>query len=190
MIKNQLHMISEFIEKSMSTPSLLISSFLTVQVTCFTWMSNTSLFGVSIFFVVILCAIMFIDWGLGVYASLRVDGAKFSPDKLTYTIVKFMTFFMFLFFVNQAKHEYRSYSFAYEVVLVIQVFVLLLIGLREFVSVGEKIDKIWENKPYLFCLIDDLFKIIEKGFKRKVQKAVEDTDFIEEEEEEDNENKQ
>lgn len=88
---------------------------------------------------------------------------------------------MWLFFVNQAKQEYQGTP--YDVILIIQIFVLLLIGIREFVSIGENIERIWGQKPYLFSLIDSVFMTLERLFKKKLEESVEKIEEVVENEE-------
>ena len=72
---------------------------------------------------------------------------------------------------------FSGYVWASETISVIHVFVLVLITLREFVSIGENIEKIWGTKPYLFALIDTVFIAMEKLFKKKLEKTVDE--FVE-----------
>lgn len=174
MMKNQFQIVGEILEKIFNPPSITLGAILTTTVSGYSYLSNTSLFGVSLKFVAIVCIVMVVDWCLGVYASVMAENKKFSEKRLTYTILKFVTFFMFLYFVNQIKSEYESIKWAYDTVLVIQVFVLILIGLREFVSIGDNIERIWGVKPYLFTLIDNLFHIMEKLFKKKIEKTIDE----------------
>ena len=81
---------------------------------------------------------------------------------------------MWLFFINQARQEYKTSRWAADFIEVIQIFVLILINLREFVSIGENIEKIFGTKPYLFALIDTIFITMEKLFKEKLENKLED----------------
>lgn len=173
-MKTQIDMMIDIVGKICNPNSILLSALATSSVSAYAYMSNTSLFGVSILFVLIVCGFMVVDWFLGVYASVYSENKKFQSSKITYTIIKFVTFFMWLFFVNQAKAEYIQVQWAYDTILIIQIFVLLLIGIREFVSIGENIERIWGQKPYLFTLIDSVFNSLERLFKRKLEKGVEE----------------
>ena len=81
---------------------------------------------------------------------------------------------MWLYFINQARQEYNSSRWAADFIEVIQIFVLILINLREFVSIGENIENIFGTKPYLFALIDTIFITMEKLFKKKLENKLED----------------
>lgn len=153
--------------KIMNVQAMLTSAVITTFTISATFLSNKDLFGVSLIFVFVVCFFMSFDWLLGVFANVVIKREKFEAKKIGYTIMKFITFFAFLFFIKTAKDEW-SEGWANEMFLIIQTFVLILIGLREFVSVGEKMEVIWGDKPYLFKLVDDLFISLEKLFKRKI----------------------
>lgn len=180
-MKTQIQIVADIFEKVVNPQSITFSAILTTGISSYTYLSNTSLFGVSVLFVLIVCGFMVVDWCLGVYASVVAEGSKFKSNKITYTIIKFVTFFMWLFFVNQAKQEYQGTP--YDVILIIQIFVLLLIGIREFVSIGENIERIWGQKPYLFSLIDSVFMTLERLFKKKLEESVEKIEEVVENEE-------
>lgn len=151
----------------MNAQAMITSAVATALTLITTHLTDKDLFGVSLIFVTVVCAFMFIDWCLGVWTSVVVQSERFESNKIGYTVMKFFTFFAFLFFIKVAKDEW-SEGWANDMFLIIQTFVLILIGLREFVSVGEKMEKIWGDKPYLFKLVDDLFAGLEKLFKKKI----------------------
>lgn len=160
------HYVDTF-KKIMTAQALIASAVATALTITTTHLANKDLFGVSLIFVAVVSAFMVIDWCLGVWSSVVVHGERFESNKIGYTVMKFFTFFAFLFFVKVAKDEWSD-GWANDMFLIIQTFVLILIGLREFVSVGEKMEKIWGDKPYLFKLVDDLFESLEKLFKKKI----------------------
>ena len=166
--------MSEIFEKIITPPALIVSAGLTMSISFISLLADNSLFGVSMNFVLIVCIFMVVDWFLGVYSSVAVSGKKFQSKKLTYTIIKFLTLFMWLYFINKARQEYNSSKWAADFIEVIQIFVLILINLREFVSIGENIEKIFGTKPYLFALIDTIFITMEKLFKKKLENKLED----------------
>lgn len=176
-MRNQFDIALDVLQKLFNPQSMIMSAILTAGVGGFSYLSNTQLFGVSVLFVLIVCGFMVVDWFSGVFASVISEKNKFQSNKVTYTIIKFVTFFMWLFFVNQAKEEYSD-TMAKDVVLIIQIFVLLLIGLREFVSIGENIERIYGQKPYLFNLIDSVFGTMERIFKKKLESKVDEIEDI------------
>lgn len=185
-MKDQFQIVSSLADKLFNPGNMTLSALLTATLGGYSYLSDTSLFGVSVLFIVIVCGFMVADWCLGVYASVVIQKQKFKSNKVTYTIMKFLTFFMWLFLVNQIKHEISDYVWAREMISVIHVFVLVLITLREFVSIGENIEKIWGTKPYLFALIDTVFITMEKLFKKKLEKTVEEFSELPEENIEEN----
>lgn len=194
-MKDQLQILSGLADKLFNPPNITLSAVITFSLSGYSYLSNTKLFGVSVLFIGIICSFMVVDWFLGVYSSVAVQKNKFQSNKITYTIIKFLTFFMWIFLISQIKLELENYIWANEIIGVIHVFVLVLITLREFISIGENIEKIWGTKPYLFSLLDSVFETLEKLFKRKLESTVENIteipeDIIEENNEEYQEPKQ
>lgn len=185
-MKDQFQILSDIADKLFAPGNLSLSVMLTATFGGYTYLSNTTLFGVSVLFIVIVCGFMVVDWFMGTYASVAVQKDKFQSRKLTYTIMKFVTFFMWIFLITQIKNEIEEYAWAVEIVSVIHVFVLILITLREFVSIGEKMEIIWGTKPYLFTLIDSVFLTLEKLFKKKLEEQLEGVEEIIEQHDEQN----
>ena len=60
-------------------------------------------------------------------------------------------------------------------------FVFIILVLREYISIGENIEKRFGSKPYIFTLAEKLFDIIEK----KLIKKIEGSDICDEDEKRD-----
>lgn len=175
-MKTQVSIFDDIIKKIMSPYNVILSLTFTLLLTLTAKLSNTSLFGVSLLFVAVVCLFMVVDWFLGVTSSVCVQGQKFKSKKVTYTIIKFVTFFMWLFFVNQAKYAYEDTAYVSDIIIFIQIFVLILIALREYSSIGENIEQIWGRKPYWFSLIDSFTDILENSFKKKLKDKIDKDD--------------
>lgn len=171
-METQVYIFDNLIRKIMNPYYALLSLTFTIFATLTAKLSNTSLFGVSLLFVSVVCFFMVVDWFLGVTASVCALGQKFKSKKVTYTIIKFVTFFMWLFFVNQARFAYQEIAYVSDIIIFIQIFVLILIALREYSSIGENIEKIWGRKPYWFSLIDSITDTLEKSFKNRLKDKI------------------
>lgn len=168
--------IQQIFDKLFATPNLIVGSFLTTTFTTYfsivKWIYNIDtidLFGMSLPLICSCAALMMADWFLGLTEAIRVKNEKISADKIVYTIMKFVMFFGWLYFMKAVRHEMETYGYMKDVIILINIFVLFLIILREFRSIGNHINAIWGSKPYLFILIDEIFSIVESGFKKKLK---------------------
>src|SRR5690606_22916864 len=121
-METQVYIFNNFIRKIMNPYYALLSLTFTIFITLTSKLSSTSLFGVSLLFVSVVCFFMVVDWFLGVTASVCALGQKFKSKKVTYTIIKFVTFFMWLFFVNQARYAYGEVAYISDIIIFIQIF--------------------------------------------------------------------
>lgn len=171
-METQVYIFDNLIRKIMNPYNVILSLTFTFFLTLTAKLSNTSLFGVSLLFVAVVCLFMVVDWFLGVTSSVCIQGQKFKSKKVTYTVIKFVTFFMWLFFVNQARFAYKDVAYISDIIILIQIFVLILIALREYSSIGENIEQIWGRKPYWFSLIDSITDTLEKSFKNRLKDKI------------------
>ena len=110
---------------------------------------------------------MLLDWRFGVKASMS-KGKKFESGRVIYTIIKFLTLFLWLWLSREIGDIYNGNIVTDITINFISIFVLILVALREFVSIGENIETIYGKKPYMFELVDVLFTAIERKFKNKI----------------------
>ncbi len=129
--------------------------------------SQTSIMGVSAKFLILIAGLMLIDWIFGVKASMK-EGKRFESGRVIYTIIKFLTLFLWLWLSREIGDIYNGNIVTDITINFISIFVLILVALREFVSIGENIETIYGKKPYMFELVDVLFTAIERKFKNKI----------------------
>ena len=61
----------------------------------------------------------------------------------------------------------NSLKYLYDIIIIIP---LILLSLREYVSIGENLERKYNKKPYLFSLADKIFKLLESDFLNKLKK--------------------
>lgn len=145
-----------------------IASLLALIINLVAYIKGQSIFGVSATFLSLISLLMIADWFTGVKAS-KAEGQVFKSSKVMSTIIKFITLFLWLWLSQEIEKLYGEVAIADLVVGFISVFVLILVALREFVSIGENIETIYKYKPYIFHLVDDIFGMFESIFKKKIK---------------------
>lgn len=132
-----------------------------------------SYFGIATTLILLLSGLIFLDSLTGIVAS-RHEGNKIESGKLLYTFYKFLMSFLFFwilhefqnmlnFKINSVKSEYLSsfYKLTKEVLEIITYSVFILLTMREWLSIGENIERRFKKKFYLFTLIERIFDIVE-----------------------------
>lgn len=102
---------------------------------------------------------MFADFVTGIIAS-RNKGEKIESGKWGVTIGKFFGLILYLCLAALLLAVMPSNY----IILSIVFIPLILTILKEFISVGENIEKLYNKKPYLFTVIDRIFDILEMKF--------------------------
>lgn len=149
--------------------SILLASAGAVTTSILQWMLDTSFLGVSVILILLTCSLITIDFWYGNKASAKSPDYKgVESTKITYTILKFGMFFVWLFLAYSIRHEMKEIEWFKYILSAITAFPVFLVNLREFVSIGENIEVIYKKKPYIFVLIDKVFVSMEKTFINKV----------------------
>lgn len=149
--------------------SLILAGVGSIATTLLQWSLETSFLGVSIILIILTCSLITLDFWYGNKASTKKPDYKgVESSKITYTILKFGMFFVWLFLAFSIKHEMKDIEWFKYILSAITTFPVFLVNLREFVSIGENIEVIYKKKPYIFVLIDKLFISMEKSFITKV----------------------
>lgn len=188
-MKEQFSMIIELFEKMFTPAAVSLSAMIATGVSAYsTFVFKTDLFGVSLLFVGLVLGLMAIDWGMGTYASVKVKKEKFDPDKIGYSIMKFVFFMIWLFAVSRSINELHHFNWMVDILSFIHVFVVILIMLREFVSIGNKQKIIYGEKNYLFELLDTVFSTLERLFIKKLESKIDEINTETEETKNDDEN--
>jgi hypothetical protein len=155
--------------------SMFIAGLGAVLTSLVQWMLDTSFLGVTVIFILLTCSLIIIDFWYGNRASAKKPDYKgVESVKITYTLLKFGMFFVWLFLVYSIKHEMKNIEWFTYILSAITAFPVFLVNLREFVSIGENIESIYGKKPYIFTLIDKVFTGLEKTFLGKVNSIPEE----------------
>jgi len=142
-------------------------------------------FGITTSMILLLSLLIFIDSVTGIIAS-RHDGNKVESGKLLFIFYKFLLSFLFFWIANEitksilgristSKSNYliTFYSGANEIVEIVTYAILILLMLREWISIGENVERRFNKRYYLFDIIEKIFDLIE----RKLLGWLENTDM-------------
>ena len=122
--------------------------------------------GVPSVFILLICLLMFLDWVVSLFAESDIT----FKDRITYTFLKYILFFFWIWLIDILQSNYEDISYISFCLEFVNIFILILITLREFISIGNNMNKYYGNKPYLLTLVEYLFKSVEDKFKDKIDK--------------------
>lgn len=156
--------------------AMTVSSFSLATIVSFFSVSlriEDSYFGISTMLILLLSALIFLDSWTGIIAS-RHEGNKVKSGKLLFTFYKFLMSFLFFWILHEFQNilnlkikiiqsEYLAsfYKLTREVLEIITYSVFILLTMREWLSIGENIERRFNKKFYLFTLIEKIFDIVE-----------------------------
>jgi hypothetical protein len=151
----------------------LFSWFSAMTISFFTISIKESYFGISTTFILLLSGLIMLDSFTGIVAS-RHEGEKVKSGKLMFTFYKFLMSFFFFWLLNEmqeklnikihhVKSEYIElfYKGTKEIVEIISYSIFILLTLREWISIGENIERRYSKKFYLFEIVEKIFDIVE-----------------------------
>jgi hypothetical protein len=135
-------------------------------------------FGLSLMLILIYCLFVFFDSITGIFAS-KYEGGKIESGKLMFTFYKLLFSFFFFWLLDSLNVKidekmasldgsFMMYFFrgCKEGISVVTYSVFTLLALREWLSIGENIEKRFNKKLYLFSIVEKIFDIIEKKLLR------------------------
>ena len=135
---------------------------------------NDNYFGLSLMLILIYCTLTILDSFTGIIAS-RHSGNKIESGKLIFTFYKFLFTFLFFWLLDslQAKLSIKISSGEYKYLLyflnplkegieIVTYSVFMLLTFREWLSIGENLQKRFNKKIYLFTIVEKLFDIVER----------------------------
>jgi hypothetical protein len=138
---------------------------------------NTGTFlGINLTFMILFMILITSDFFTGVIASRHL-GNKIESNKIAYTFYKVLMYFLFfwlIFEINKSLPDSGSFLITQSrhTIGFTRNFIFIILGLREYISIGENLEKRFGKKPYIFTMAEKLAEIIE----RKVIKRFEDLD--------------
>jgi len=124
--------------------------------------------GVSKVFLLLITVLYLVDFLTGVAAS-RSEGEKVKSKKITYTIVKFMAVAFWIVLAHQIQCMIGDTGWLQWLASAVSTIPLVLITLREFISIGENIERKYGRKPYTFQLVEKLFEGVENLLMKRIE---------------------
>jgi hypothetical protein len=140
---------------------------------------NGEFLGVGMMFIMFFFLLIIVDFFTGIIAA-RYNGEEIESSKIAYTFYKIFFYVSFFTMTHLIKKElirqtYWIYDQFIHGLNVITLTVLILLVLREYISIGENIHKRFKKKPEIFKLVDKVADTIEKRLIKKIA----DSDFCE-----------
>ena len=132
-----------------------------------------SFLGINLTFTVLFMVLIFFDFITGLVAS-KFAGEKIQSTKIAFTFYKvlmYLLFFWLVFEINKSILESDSFlsEQGQHSINFIRNFVFTILVLREYISIGENIEKRFGKKPYIFTLVEKISDIIENKLIRKIE---------------------
>lgn len=124
--------------------------------------------GVSVAFLLLISLLYVWDFVTGVAAS-RSEGENVKSSKITYTIAKFLALGAWICISYQIQCSLGESQWVQFLVSAIATFPLVLMTLREFISIGENIERRHGNKPYIFRLVEKIFDAVEALLLKRIE---------------------
>ena len=143
---------------------------------------NQDYLGVSNWLLAIVSLLIIADWLIGsiashkkaVEAKLLMDKVeyakyKYSSIKISHTLFKFLSLWFWLMLSDSAVNQVIDVPILEGLLSTIAIIPVLLFGFREYISIGEGIETINGEKPYLFILSEKIFEILQFKFLNKLK---------------------
>jgi len=156
---------------SMAFSSIILGTF--ISASAFNFSIEDYYFGISTSLILLLSVLIMLDSFSGIIAS-RHEGEKVQSGKLMFTFYKFLMSFFFFWLLNEmqeklnikishVKSNYLElfYKGTKEIIEIISYSVFILLTLREWLSIGENIERRYNKKFYLFEIVEKIFDIVE-----------------------------
>lgn len=160
--------------------------FASIGITTLTEFLNLEILGKPMHLLILVSFLFIVDFFTGVAASRHEakianeigdvdteEEKKFKSSKITFTFFKFIMLFAWIWLeesVSDRIAETESISHLYNLIRNIPI---ILLALREYISIGENIERQYGKKPYMFTLADKIFETLEfkflKNFKSRNQ---------------------
>lgn len=143
---------------------------------------DLSFLGVSVSFLVLISFMFIVDFITGVMASKqehkkaiedkdkdKIEDKRFKSSKITFTFFKFTMLLMWIWLADNIATRIQDIKFVDQAFNIITTVPLILISLREYISIGENIERKYGKKPYIFDLAEKLFSVLEFKFLKKIK---------------------
>lgn len=161
-------------KKSMMTTSLLLSLSLAGILEKITTQMSAEGIETTLIALTGLCFLngvfAFADFITGVIG--RPEGERIQSSKISNTLGKYFGIMLYFMMASVLILILSANYF----VLVLLFGPLILNILKEYISIGENIEKKSGKKPYIFGIVDKLFEMIETRFFKGIEKKISDVD--------------
>lgn len=147
---------------------------------------NWEYFGINYTFLLLMVALVMFDFITGAIASRHEAGGVrgwFLSEKITYTVYKFVSILLLLWLANELYRMIESsysesdsafwtsvYGSSMSTLGVVRTTAFTLICGREYISIGENIERRFGKKYYAFTIFEKIFDIIEMKFIKRLEK--------------------
>jgi len=149
-----------------------------------------SFFGISLGLVLVLSALITVDFITGL-AAAKVKNIPVESKLLAKTFYKCLIIFLFFWVLFEVNLEVAAnvkgdnepisnfvYQNAGAFIAFIRTFMFILVTFREWISIGENSEKIVGQKYYIFSVTEKLFGVIERKFMTKIERELDDFGVI------------
>lgn len=160
---------------------LPISAVLSVGIEIIHEILNTDFLGVSTSLLILISVLFMVDFWTGVIASRSEElkaievgdkkeakDKKFNSRKITFTFFKFLMLFLWIWLADVIGTKFEDLNYMHTTYEVITTIPLVLVTLREYISIGENIERRFNKKLYIFTLVEKIFEILEGKFFKKL----------------------
>lgn len=139
------------------------------------WFLNGSFLGIGISFLALFFLLVVFDLFTGIQAA-KFKGDQIISGKLSYTFHKLFIYILFFWLINEVYSLINTYNGIGKdqgVILLslIRYFVFILLSLREFISIGENIEKRFGKKPNIFNIAEKIADLIEMKIMKKIEES-------------------
>lgn len=158
-----------------------VSTFISVGLEVMTNVLNTNFLGVSTSFLILISFMFVFDFWTGVRASSFEQGKaieagneeeakdkKFNSSKITFTFFKFIMLFLWIWLADSMGEKVEAFPIFNTTYAIITTVPLILVTLREYISIGENIERKYGKKPYIFILVEKIFDALQLKFINKI----------------------
>ena len=132
---------------------------------------NGSFLGISITFLLLMTVLIIGDFWTGIWAAKHAK-EQIVSSKLSFTFYKAFSYVIFFWIlVDIDKMLIGNEGWVFEqgtfTNAIIRNFIFIILILREFISIGENIERRFGRKPYIFVLANKITEIVETQFIKR-----------------------
>lgn len=134
---------------------------------------NGSFLGIGVGFILFFFVLIMVDLFTGIIAA-KHEGETIMSAKILFTVYKiffYMAFFLMVYLIKKelTRQDYWIYEQFIHGMNVVSLTVLVLLVLREYVSIGENFERRFGKKHEIFKLVDKIADIIENKLIKKIE---------------------